>query len=102
MDSLSLNEKLVLIGVQLSGETKRKASEWVDIERTLYEASLEVPKDSRLLSLLCSWVLVHGDRVIVEKLMRLQKDQSSPWLIAIAIFAGQNGFHKWKRLIIAF
>lgn len=100
MNSLSLNEKLVFIGVQLSGiQRPLKFSSWIDIEKTLHEAALEVSKDSRLLSLLCSWVSIHGDRVIVEKLMRLQKQKNAPWLSAIAVMALNSGFHKWKRLI---
>ncbi|PIS11147.1 MAG: hypothetical protein COT73_05575 [Bdellovibrio sp. CG10_big_fil_rev_8_21_14_0_10_47_8] len=100
MNNLSLNDKLKCIGFRLSGGSAiKKNSEWVDIERTLYEASLAVAEDSRLLSLLCSWVSVHGDRVIIEKLMRLQREKPSVWLVAIAVFGFEQGFHKWKRLI---
>jgi hypothetical protein len=100
MSNQTLSEKLAFIGIQIS--THKSASRqkvWIDIEKTIYDATLEIPSDPRLLSLLCSWVSVHGERVIVEKLMRLQKKSSSPWLIALAIFAENNGFHKWKRLI---
>ncbi len=100
MNNPTLDEKLSIIGVQLAtGLSLQTRKLWVDIEQTIYEASREIPNDSRLLSLLCSWVLVHGDRVIVEKLMRLQKKENSPWLVAIAIFAENKGFHKWRRLI---
>lgn len=98
--SLNLDHKLSFIGIQLaSGMNISLKNEWIDIEKTLFEASLDVPNDTRLFSLLCSWVVVHGDHVIVEKLMKLQKKQNSAWLVAIAIVALNHGFHKWKRLI---
>lgn len=100
MSKVSLNNKLSHIGIQIAGDRGPLSKNiWIDIEKTIYEASTEIQKDSRLLSLLCSWVLVHGDRVIVEKLMRFQKKESSPWLVAIAVFAVNHGFHRWKRLI---
>lgn len=99
MSNPSLDQKLMYIGVQLSGVQKIKSSQWVDIENTLHEAALEVPQDSRLFSLLCSWVTVHGDYVIIEKLMKLQKKKNSPWLVALAVCAFNMGFHQWKRLI---
>ena len=99
MNNLSLDQKLIYIGVQLTGVQKIKHSDWIDIEKTLYEATIEIPQDSRLFSLLCSWVSVHGDYVIIEKLMKLQKKKNSPWLVALAIYAFNMGFHQWKRLI---
>jgi hypothetical protein len=99
MSSLSLDQKLTFIGVQLTGGLSLKSSQWIDIENTLHEASFEVSKDSRLFSLLSSWISAHGDYVIVEKLMKLQKKKSSPWLVALAIYAFNSGFHQWKRLI---
>lgn len=99
MSNLSLDQKFNYVGFQLAGIQKIKNTQWVDIENTLYEATLEVPQDSRLFSFLCSWVSVHGDYVIIEKLMKLQKKKTSPWLVAIAICASNMGFHQWKRLI---
>lgn len=95
-----LDCKLVKIGIQIARlDFDSNLDEWIDIEKTLYEASLEITDDSRLLSLLSSWVLIHGDRVIIEKLMKLQKNRNSPWLVAIAIVACSHGFHNWKRLL---
>lgn len=99
MTSLSLDQRLSYIGIQLAGVQNIKSTQWIDIENTLHEAACEVPNDSRLFSLLCSWVSVHGDYVIIEKLMKLQKKKNSPWLVAVAIFAFNMGFHQWKRLI---
>lgn len=99
MTNFSLDQKLHYIGVQLVLEKKQNLKSWIDIENTLHEACLEIPKDSRLFSLICSWVSVHGDYVIIEKLMKLQKKNYSSWLIAVAICASNLGFHQWKRLI---
>lgn len=94
-----LYQKLSYMGLQLASIKNIKSKDWLDIENTLHEASLEIANDSSLFSLLCSWVSVHGDYVIIEKLMKLQKKNNSPWLIAIAICASNLGFHQWKRLI---
>jgi hypothetical protein len=99
MNNLTLDQKLVSIGFQLVAPKRRHSIEWIDIETTIHEASLEVVNDSRLFSLLCSWVAKHGDYVIIEKLMKLQKKENAPWLVAVAICAGNLGFHQWKRLI---
>lgn len=95
----TLDQKLHYIGIQISFAKRVGHIDWIDIENTLYEASLEVRQDSRLFSLLASWVSVHGDYVIIEKLMKLQKKQNSPWLVALAICASNRGFHQWNRLI---
>jgi hypothetical protein len=99
MRNISLDQKLSFIGVQLASVKKIKHAQWIDIENTLYEATLDVPRDSRLFLLLCSWVSVHGDYVVIEKLMKLQKKKNSPWLVALSICALNMGFHQWKRLI---
>lgn len=99
MTSQTLDQKLHWIGIQISSVKKFNTADWIDIENTLYESSLAVSQDSRLFSLIASWVSVHGDYVIIEKLMKLQKKQNSPWLVALAICAANLGFHQWKRLI---
>lgn len=99
MPNRALDQRLHYIGIQISSAKKVDYVDWIDIENTLYESSLEVFQDSRLFSLLASWVSVHGDYVIIEKLMKLQKKRNSPWLVALAICAVNLGFHQWKRLI---
>ena len=99
MSNSTLDQKLSYIGIQISLAKTVGHIDWIDIETTLHEASLEVFQDSRLFSLLASWVSVHGDFVIIEKLMKLQKKQTSPWLVALAICASNLGFHQWNRLI---
>jgi hypothetical protein len=99
MTNLSLDQKLAYIGVQIITPNSQPPKIWTDIETTLHEATMEISHDSRLFSLLCSWVSVHGDYVIIEKLMKLQRKRNSPWLVALAICAANLGFHQWKRLI---
>lgn len=99
MSNSYLNKQLSYIGIQLSRIQTDKTTQWIDLEKTLHEATLEIPQDGRLFSLLCSWVSIHGDYVIIEKLMKLQKKSPSIWLVALAICAANMGFHKWKRLI---
>ncbi len=100
MNKLSLNQKLNVIGVRLA-TTPDKVSKkiWVGIEETLYEASLEVENDSRIFMLLCSWIKYHGEHVVVEKLMKLQKEGESKWLVALAVYATEQKYHKWKSLV---
>ncbi|MGE3975372.1 MAG: hypothetical protein AB7F59_12685 [Bdellovibrionales bacterium] len=99
MSNLNLDQKLNYIGLQIVVQRKVNQSTWIDIENTIYEASFEITQDSRIFPLLCSWISVHGDYVIIEKLMKLQKKKNSPWLAALAICASNLGFHQWKRLI---
>jgi len=105
---LSLNDKLSAIGFRLSlrnaNKLSRKELASVDIESTLIEAARQVPNDSKLFSLLCSWVLVHGDYVIVEKLFKKTKkldakDPARSWIMALTVFAKSQGYHNWGRWV---
>lgn len=99
MNSPTLDQKLIQIGFQISSNDLNVNLVNCDLEYAIHQACLEVPNDSRLFSLICSWVSVHGDYIIIEKLMKLQKKQNSQWLVAVAICASNMGFHQWKRLI---
>lgn len=101
MDKISIEEKLRFIGIGITGgegATPGK-EDWIDLEKTIYEASFESPESSRVFMLLCSWVKIHGEYVIIEKLIKLQKQKKSVWLVALALYALNEGFHKWSRLI---
>lgn len=104
--SLTLSQKLHAIGIRLSisekGQRSNKKVSLVDIEDVLIEAARQVPDDSKLFSLLCSWIAVHGNYVIVEKLFKKAKklkadDIATQWLVAFAIFAKSQGYHKWSK-----
>jgi hypothetical protein len=100
VNNLSLNQRLSYIGIRLAGTHFQPAEKiWIDIEKTIYDATLEVKNDSRLFMLLCSWVSIHGKHVVIEKLLNLQKKRDSVWLTALAIFALENKFHNWKSLV---
>ncbi len=101
----TLNDRLGAIGFRIAGASGPASDEEVDLERTLLEATREVPRDARLASLLFSWVQVHGEFVIVEKLHKLARQQeraepgSTTWLVALAAFAREQGDHRWKKLL---
>ncbi len=105
----NLDHRLEAIGFRLalpiSGPRASEDLE-VDIERTLLNAIAEIPADRRLVSLLFTWVKVHGAYVIVEKLRKLagparhDPESSTIWLSALAAFARENGVNKWNKLVV--
>ncbi|MBF0106205.1 MAG: hypothetical protein HQM16_12860 [Deltaproteobacteria bacterium] len=106
--NLNLNQRLVAIGMRLSGVDLilRKGDKInTDIEKTILEAVLTINDDSSIASLLFSWIKVHGNYVITEKLSKLTRgyhEDKYPqivWVHAIAAYAYENGMHKWNPLI---
>lgn len=104
---LPLNtDDLVCIGMRFDTESLQAASERnTDIETVLLDIVEVFPEDSRLVSVFLSWIKVHGNYVIVEKLAKLatqrMKDARSdlPWLSMTAAWAVECGYHKWRKLI---
>lgn len=100
----TLNDRLRAIGFRIAG-AEGSVPKDADIERTLLEAIKELPRDARLASLLLSWVKVHGEFVVVEKLNKLASRQekaepgSTIWLAAMAAAAVREGDHRWKLLL---
>ena len=103
--NLTLNDKLSFIGIRVNTNQKLKKSEHIDIEKTIIESVLEFNKDLRLASLIFTWIKVHGNYVITEKLQKLFYKLSSPemvsiyWFSALAVFAHEHCNYKWKKLI---
>jgi hypothetical protein len=101
----NLNDRLSAIGFRISGGSESPATDEVDIERTLLEAVTLLAQDARLASLVLSWVKVHGEFVILEKLRKLASQQeraepgSTTWLAALAAFALKEGQRRWKQLL---
>ena len=103
---LTLDEQLSAIGLMISVRSlTSKEIESVDIEESLATAfvSLNDPEDQRLLSLLLSWVSIHGSSVIIEKLTKiLRRKQTAGEVVQfaalIARFAERAGFKRWKIL----
>jgi hypothetical protein len=99
------NRNLQSIGFLISSGSDAADSTNVDIERTILDAVKELPRDGRLASLLLSWVKVHGEFVIVEKLRKLanQLEMSEPgattWLGAVAAFSVREGDSRWRILL---
>ena len=104
---MTLTKKLNRIGFKItSNEASAKSKEFIDIERTLIEAIKEIPTDGRLAALIFSWIHVHGNYVIVEKMNKLFKEENCneltrDWMSALAVYAKTNCSHKWKKLIKA-
>lgn len=99
------NQALASIGIRLgsvSSASSRKATSY-DIEQVLLDASGALRHDGRLASLLLSWVHVHAEHVIVEKLRKILRntkgDDQRIAISALAAYAASQGQHKWKKLI---
>jgi len=101
----SLDQKLYSIGIQLAGDFERRTHDFVDIEETLIEACYQINSDGRLLSLIMSWVKVHGNYIVTEKLIKIYKRVSkergeTPWFNALLSFAAHEcsqKFSKWVK-----
>jgi hypothetical protein len=101
------SDSLATIGFRLGpGHALRPPEQFdVDIERTLLDAILAMPTDRRLASVLFSWVKVHGNYVIVEKLRKLsgrapwKSREELAWLVAVSRWAVENGGNKWRKLV---
>ena len=87
--------RLQKIGFRVNS-TQKKSKEYVDIEKTIVDALYEVDNDSRLLSLVLSWVEIHGPHLVADKLIKyyqqgIEYRGDYPWVIALAarmIFCG--------------
>lgn len=97
----NFNHDLNAIGIKLAGVSSRRGN--VDIEKTLVVAAKEMREDGRLMSLMFSWIDVHAEHVIVEKLRKLVRQENDNEITlavsALAAYAVYNGQHKWKKLI---
>lgn len=104
--SSNLNHSLASIGMRLGGVSVPigKSGRAFDIEQVLLDAAGEIQEDGRMASLLFSWVHVHAEHVIVEKLRKLlrkSKDGNQQTSIsALAAYAVAQRQHKWKKLIL--
>lgn len=109
MNDLSFTEKLAAIGILISDKdfTQKKDS-YVDIELTLAEAFITIHhlKDRlRILTLLMTWVEVHGWCVIQEKLKKHlyklpRNDLMSSYAALIGAYAGSLKLKSWDHLLI--
>lgn len=97
---------LVAIGFRLAGTDAHHAGGGdVDIESTLLETIAAFADDYRIAAILMSWIKVHGNYVITEKLFKLYgragKESAAlfPWMALVAAWAVECGYHKWRKLV---
>lgn len=97
---------LVCIGMRFAGVSPQEACvRNVDIETMILDIAEDFSEDTRLASVLLSWIKVHGNYVIVEKLAKFAaqrvKDPAIelPWLSVTAAWAVECGYHKWRKLV---
>lgn len=92
------------IGMRFFGDAYGDSGKNVDIESTILDILEDFPADPRLASVLMAWVKVHGNYVIVEKLMKFAANREGEgkklvWLSMLAAWAFECGYHKWRKLI---
>jgi hypothetical protein len=100
------NDALIEIGFRLAGAYDgHYDSVRTDIEAALLHVIRDFTKDYRIAAILLAWIKVHGNYVIVEKLMKLKNKserdagESFLWLTLVAAWAVECGCHKWRKLI---
>ena len=105
-NQLIRDQALIAIGFRLaSTEAEQIKPERVDIELTLLDVIGNFTEDYRIASVLMAWIKVHGNHIIVEKLIKLrdrvsnETGQSFPWMTLIAAWAVECGYYKWRKLI---
>ena len=103
--NLKLSRRLAGIGIQLAGASEPSRKFSADIEQVLLDTAAQARSDGRLLSLLFSWVHVHAEHVIVEKLRKRLRTiggaDARLVVSALAAYAANRGRHKWHKLIDA-
>lgn len=105
----SLNQRMKAIGFRIGYDDIDvivPKEDWFqfDIEKTLIDSAFEAQKDYRILSLLMTWISVHGDRVIIEKLFKLSSAAQNerghnPIINGIAVWGTVCGYNRFKRYI---
>jgi hypothetical protein len=109
-ENVSLNHRLTAIGFRIGFDgpdlklNHLLLLEEGDLEETLIRGAFEARSDFRLLSVLLTWISVHGNYVIVEKFSKkreaFEKVQGTNRVLDLmAAQAVVCGFHKWKKLI---
>lgn len=94
----TLEQKLEYIGIRINSPALFGTnSMWIDIESTIIDC-LE-SNDGRLIGLIFSWLRIHKDRVVVEKLLKYQRERPSIALSALGVYAFSLGSHRFKKLI---
>ncbi|MBI2606730.1 MAG: hypothetical protein HYW49_11695 [Deltaproteobacteria bacterium] len=106
---IHINQKMWFIGFRIGYTSDDHALSSfdrasVDIERTLIDAAYEARSDFRILSVLMSWIKVHGEYVIVEKFFKFAKHEQdkrghNPVINGIAVWGTLCKQTKWARYV---
>lgn len=102
-----LYSKLSAIGFRISSEARITGNDVPDFEETIIEACYEVDKDSRMLGLLFSWGIIHGQYIILEKFLKYYNEGikyrgTCPWIAAFCAHMASHGVNKFKKGIEVF
>jgi hypothetical protein len=88
MSKFNLYEDLSKIGFRVNANSNK--SEDVDIETTLLKAIGEFDNDSRMISLVFSWLTVHHKQLLADKLFRnfksIENKEKYRWFPAVCSF----------------
>lgn len=93
---LDLYTRLASIGINVAIENK--TDPFTDIEKTILLAAENIKNDKRLISLILSWVKIHGERINIERMKKIACDHMPAWISLIAVFAVFSGQTRWKIL----
>jgi hypothetical protein len=94
--------KLGTIGFRVTSPLKRNSLNEIDIEKTLVESLYNIDTDGRLLSLILSWLKVHGSHVIADKFFNEYSNAKeylgeSPWFSGICSYMFKLKDHRFKK-----
>lgn len=98
----NLYSKLQKIGIRVTSNSHKE--DCVDIEKTIVDALYEIDKDSRLLGLLLSWIEIHGQHLVADKLIKyytrgITYRGECPWIVAIGAFLVHKKDYRFKKLV---
>lgn len=90
------------MGIQITVDQISKENTWYDIEETIVDACYQIDDDSRMMSLLFSWVQVHGKYILADKLIKrywtvCEIRGECHWFYALCAFAKENKIHKLSK-----
>lgn len=96
-----LYSELSAIGFRVNADSLED-SEGVDIEKTLVKSLYYIDKEGRLLSLVLSWLNIHGDHLIADKFFKEYEKAKeylgeSPWFTGVCAFMVNKKDHRFKK-----
>jgi len=94
--------ELESIGFRVVNSKKSKNKSNLDIEKIIIKSIYFIDEDSRMLSLLFSWLKIHGTHLIADKLFKEYNEAKkylgdSPWFNAICAFMYNEKDIRFKK-----